>query len=222
MRAPTRMPPRALRAPGASRREPANRTSIRAIALLGPISRAQAPRAAKAGPSAAMARVAVRLLDVRLSTPAGCACGGAVVGWHARRSARASLSSSPRLSERSAPARSEFRGAPRNRPDAGLPRSAAQGSQTGGRLLFGDFLLARQEKVTAPPGAHPGSRPQTRHTAQISERTAAPRLRQAQPKRCQAELTSDNLTPPTPPVQSPPRATQQTTPAQSTPPPPSH
>ena len=61
--------------------------------------------------------------------------------------------------------RSEFRGAPRNRPAAGLPRSAAKGSQTGGRLLFGDFLLARQEKVTAPPGAHPGSRPQPRHTA---------------------------------------------------------
>ena len=49
-------------------------------AALGPVSRAQAPRAAKAGPSAAMARVAVRLLDVRFLTPAGCACGGAVVG----------------------------------------------------------------------------------------------------------------------------------------------
>ena len=34
-------------------------------------------------------------------TPAGCACGGAVAGWHARRSARASCSDSPWLSERS-------------------------------------------------------------------------------------------------------------------------
>ena len=33
--------------------------------------------------------------------PAGCACGGAVAGWHARRSARASCSDSPWLSERS-------------------------------------------------------------------------------------------------------------------------
>ena len=32
--------------------------------------------------------------------PAGCACVGAVAGWHARRSARASCSSSPWLSER--------------------------------------------------------------------------------------------------------------------------
>ena len=32
--------------------------------------------------------------------PAGCACGGAVAGWHARRSARASCSDSPWLSER--------------------------------------------------------------------------------------------------------------------------
>ena len=55
--------------------------------------------------------------------------------------------------------RSEFHGAPRKRPDAGLPRSAAQGSQTVGRLFFGDFLLAKQKKVTAPPGAHPGQPP---------------------------------------------------------------
>ena len=34
-------------------------------------------------------------------TPAGCACAGAVVGWHARRSARASCSYSPWMSERS-------------------------------------------------------------------------------------------------------------------------
>ena len=47
---------------------------------------------------------------------------------------------------------SEFHGAPRNRPDAGLPRSEAQGSQTGGRLFFGDFLLAKQKKVTRMPG----------------------------------------------------------------------
>ena len=60
-------------------------------------------------------------------------------------------------------ARSELCGEPRKRPAAGLPRSEAQGSQTEGRLFFGDFLLAKQKKVTAPPGAHPGSRPPQKH-----------------------------------------------------------
>ncbi len=45
-------------------------------------------------------------------------------------------------------------------------RQGVRGTQTGGRLLFGDFLLTTQEKVTAPPGAHPGLRPQPRHTAE--------------------------------------------------------
>ena len=58
--------------------------------------------------------------------------------------------------------RSEFHGAPRNRHDAGLPRSEAQGSQTGGRLFFGDFLLAKQKKVTRTPG---DSRPPPSTTA---------------------------------------------------------
>jgi hypothetical protein len=48
--------------------------------------------------------------------------------------------------------RSEFHGAPRNRTDAGLPLRNAKGSQTGGRLFFGDFLLAKQKKVTRSPG----------------------------------------------------------------------
>ena len=44
------------------------------------------------------------MLAVRLfgcPTPAGCACGGAVAGWHGRRSAHASCSDSPWMSERS-------------------------------------------------------------------------------------------------------------------------
>ena len=53
-------------------------------------------------------------------------------------------------------ARSEFCGTPRKRPDTGLPRSAAKGSQTWGRLFFAYFLLAKQKKVSAPPGAYPG------------------------------------------------------------------
>jgi hypothetical protein len=44
--------------------------------------------------------------------------------------------------------------------DAGRSRApllAASGSLAVQRLFFGDFLLARQKKVTAPPGAHPGT-----------------------------------------------------------------
>ena len=82
---------------------------------------------------------------------------GRLRGEHARRSAHASSTDSPWLSERSAPARSEFHGAPRNRPDAGLPRSNAKGSQTEGRLSFAYFSLARQRKVSRPPGRDPAS-----------------------------------------------------------------
>ena len=87
--------------------------------------------------------------------------------------------------------RSEFHGAPRNRHDAGLPWSEAQGSQTGGRLFFGDFLLAKQKKVTRMPGdsrlPH-STRACSSHRAKASTgptRTdgMVPRLRQAQPKR---------------------------------------
>ncbi len=98
-------------------------------------------------PSAAMARMKTLWLRLRCG-----ACGVA----RAPQDARASLTDSPRLFERSAPARSEFRGAPRKRRDAGLPRSEAQGSQTWGRLFFAYFLLATQKKAGSPPGAHPG------------------------------------------------------------------
>jgi hypothetical protein len=56
--------------------------------------------------------------------------------------------------------RSEFHGAPRKRPDAGVPLRTAQGSQTVGRLSFGYFSLAKQRKVPRPPGRDPASHPQ--------------------------------------------------------------
>ncbi len=122
-------------------------------AALGPVSRAQAPRAAQTGPSAAMARMDVGYLDVRLShhcwlrlRRGGCGVSMGVGAPMLRELTRRGC-----LNE-AAPQRSEFHGAPRNRPDAGLPRSEAQGSQTGGRLFFGDFLLAKQKKVTRSPG----------------------------------------------------------------------
>jgi len=93
------------------------------------------------------------------------ACGVARAAQHAR----ASLTDSPRLSERSAPARSEFCGAPRKRCGAGLPRSEAQGSQTWGSLSLVPFF-GESKKGTAPPGAHPGQRA---HAAPTQNQTSA-------------------------------------------------
>ena len=161
------------------------RTSIRAIAALGPISRAQAPRAAQPGPSEAMARVAVRLSTPLLAAPAA----GRLRGEHARRSAHASCSDSPWLSERRCAAAKRVPRRTPQPPRRRLPRSAAQGSQTGGRLSFAYFSLAKQRKVSRLPGRQPGLRPQHKHARQTSTpqlRQAggmAPRLRQAQPER---------------------------------------
>ena len=183
MRAPTRMPPRALRAPGAYRREPGERTPTRAIAAL----RCARPRLrgrkrhALRKPGRAQ-RWPVWLFGCwmfgcppLLAAPAaGRLWGGTRVGARVLRE----------LNRRGCPSgaaqqQSEFHGAPRNRPDAGLPRSEAQGSQTGGRLSLAYFSLAKQRKVSRPPGRQPGLRPQPQHAFQ----TSTPRLRQAQAER---------------------------------------
>jgi hypothetical protein len=46
---------------------------------------------------------------------------------------------------------------PAKREHRRLPRSEAKGSQTVGRLFFGYFLLAKQKKVTRPPGRDPAN-----------------------------------------------------------------
>ena len=82
---------------GTRRREPGERTSTRAIASLGPVSRAQAPRAAQARPSAAMARMDVRWVPF-------CACREAQGRGCVRvpKDTRTSCTDSPQLFERSA------------------------------------------------------------------------------------------------------------------------
>ena len=144
-------------------------------AALGPISRAQAPRAAQARPSAAMARglsgcPAVRLFGCPppLAAPAaGRLWGGMGVAAPMPRE----LTRRGCLNE-AAPQRSEFHGAPRNRPDAGLPLRTAKGSQTGGRLFFGDFLLAKQKKVTRTPGdSRPPPSTKTHHPISARNQT---------------------------------------------------
>ena len=137
-------------------------TSTRAIASLRcarpHLAGASATRCAGAaersdGPNGCPAVRLFGCLDVRLSHPC----------WLRLRRGRCGVSMGvgapmPRALTRrgclneAATQRSEFHGAPRSRPAAGLPLRNAKGSQTGGRLFFGDFLLAKQKKVTRTPG----------------------------------------------------------------------
>ena len=183
---------------GTRRREPRVRTSTRAIASL----RCARPHLAGASASRCAAWAersngpngcpAVRLFGCSAVHPllaapaAGRLRGGTRVGARVLRAL-----TRRGCQNEAAPQRSEFHGAPRNRHDAGLPRSEAQGSQTGGRLFFGDFLLAKQKKVTRMPGdsrlPH-STRACSSHRAKASTgptRTdgMVPRLRQAQPER---------------------------------------
>ncbi len=66
--------------------------------------------------------------------------------------------------------RSEFCGAPRKRTATGLPRSAAQGSQTWGRVLC--FLSCTSKKGSRPPGRVPASNIQT-HDKDSKKRAAS-------------------------------------------------
>ena len=155
-------------------------TSTRAVAALGPTSRAQAPRAGRSCCRAERSDGPSGCLDVRLSTPCwlrlrrgGCGVSMGVGAPMLRDLTRRGCPSG------AAQQQSEFHGAPRNYPDAGLPLRTAKGSQTGGRLLLPSFL-GDARKEGAPPGAYPGTRPWHRHTAQSASN---PQLRQTQPQR---------------------------------------
>ena len=160
--------------------EPNSQTASRAIASLGPLLWAQAPCA---GHSACWVE--------RSDAPNGCWGVHPLLAAPAAGRLRGGMGArAPMLRDltrRGCPSgaaqqQSEFHGAPRNRPDAGLPRSEAQGSQTGGRLLLPSFL-GDARKEGAPPGAYPGTRPQTRHASKPAHK---PRIRQAQPERTAA------------------------------------
>ena len=149
--------------------EPNSQTAPRAIASLGPLLWAQAPCAGRSlfgversdDPNGCLA------VHPLLAAPAaGRLRGGTRVGARVLRD----------LTRRGCPSgaaqqQSEFHGAPRKRTAAGLPRSAAQGSQTGGRLSFGYFSLAKQRKVPRPPGRTPGSRPPHRQAARSAHQS---------------------------------------------------
>ena len=143
--------------------EPNSRTATRAIASLGPSSSVQVPRAGRCTGRVERSEDPNGCLAVHplLAAPAAGRLWGGM-------GARAPMLRD--LTRRGCPSgaaqqQSEFHGAPRNRPGAGLPLRTAKGSQTWGRLSFGYFSLAKQRKVPRPPGRTPGSRPWQRHAA---------------------------------------------------------
>jgi len=109
---------------------------------------------------------AVRLSNPLLATPAS----GRLRGEHARKCAHASLTDSPQLFERSAPARSEFCGAPRNRPDAGRPAAKRRGRRLGVAFSLVTFFWRRKRKLLARR-ATPGLRPQQKHAPRSAQRS---------------------------------------------------
>ena len=211
--------------------------------------RRHASSAARPRPSNAMARVAVRLLAVRLPPPCWLRLRRGGCGVSMRVGARM-----PRcLTRRSclkgaAKQRSEFCGAPRNRTDAGCPAAKRRGRRLGVAFSLVTFFWRRKREVTRMPG---DSRPPPTAQAcgQFREHASAPRFRQAQPERSGANAPGlrraqpeqlewcpgfDKLSPngwggwhsdfvrlshPPPHAKSPPRATPQTAQAQSTRPP---
>jgi hypothetical protein len=180
-RALIRWPLRSSAHPEGNPREPDTHTGhCFATLRSAPNAQAQAPRAAQPGPSEAKARVAVRLFGCWLfGCPNPCWLrlrrGGCGV------SMRASARMPRDLTRRSclngaATQRSEFCGAPRNRPDAGRPVAKRRGRRLGVAFSLVTFFWRRKRKLLARR-ATPGLRPLQKHTARL-----APRLRQAQPE----------------------------------------
>ena len=112
---------------GGTAEHPKSRTSIRAIASLGPVSRAQAPRAAQTGPSAAKARV-----DVLLPLPLWMRRGAQRAGWHVCRRTHMLRCQARRSCLSGARQRAASSAAHPVREHRRLPRRAALGSQTVG------------------------------------------------------------------------------------------
>ena len=124
----TPQPPRRRRSQqGWDSRTSKQPTSIRAIASLGPVSRAQAPRAAQTGPSEAKARV-----DVLLPLPLWMRRGAQRAGWHVCRRTHMLRCQARRSCLSGARQRAASSAAHPVREHRRLPRRAALGSQTAG------------------------------------------------------------------------------------------
>ena len=104
--------------------------------------------------------------------PAGCACGGAVAGWHARRSARASCSDSPWLSERRAQRKASSTAHPATDTTQVCPVAKRRGRRLGVAFLLGTFLWRSKEKYLARRGdSRPPPSRKARHPISAQEST---------------------------------------------------
>ena len=121
-----------------------SRTAPRAFASLGPLSRAQAPRAAQAGPSEAIARVDIRSPGF----PSGCAWGAQGAGWHVCRRTHMLRELTHRSCPSGAPqARSEFCGAPRDRAPQVAPQRSEGVADSRVALSLVTFFRRRERKL---------------------------------------------------------------------------
>ena len=127
-------------------------TSYRAIAALGLVSRAQAPRAAQAGPSEAKGRV-----GVLSPVPLWMRRGAQQAGWRVCRRTHAlrGLTRCGCLS--GARQRAASSAAHTAREHRRLPRSEAQGTQTVGSPFFWILFFGEAKKSTSPAGRLPAS-----------------------------------------------------------------
>jgi hypothetical protein len=124
---------------GAARRDWGTKRAIAALGANG----AAAQRLRHIGPSEAKARVGSS------SHPSGCAEERSVSRIRARSCLSEASSARPR--ETRAPQ---------------VARSEAEGRRQWGRLFFAYFLLAKQKKVSPPPGGYPGPGKQTKSKVQ--------------------------------------------------------
>ena len=141
------------------------RTSIRAIALLGPVCAARGTCASEVGPSEAMARVAVRLSTPLLAAPAaGWLRGGmGVEAPMLRALTRRGCLSGARSAKR----------VPRRTPQPTRRRFApshSEGVADWGSPFFWVLFFGEAKKSTSPAGATPGLRPQPRHAVQSAHK----------------------------------------------------
>ena len=87
--------------------------------------------------------------------PAGCACGGAVAGWHGRRSAHASCSDSPWLSERSAQRKASSTAHPATDTTQVCPGAKRRGRRLGVAFSLVTFFWRSKRKLLACRGDNP-------------------------------------------------------------------
>jgi len=158
--------------------------------------------------------------DGPTESPSGCACDAAMAGWQLCRVRQQLLRELTRCScpsEVNAVNAASSAAHPAS-VAAQVARSEAEGRSQQGRLFFAYFLLAKQKKVGAPPGAHPGSCLSPLSKAQI-HKEKVPQAPARQPPPAMVPIANTTETPP-PQNSSTSDCAVAPTPATATPPPP--